>query len=146
MSQNTQKSSNHVFQHIRNTTRKQKRRYVNCTKTNAASQHYCHVNSTGVSPHTELQLLMAYWNKGESPAVKTLRTAAAPCQRLSDDMQPVTLSGYTVVAPPSSRCVANRGQVERKLRMVCALIWSWPMKANGNKHYLHSAHIRIKYG
>lgn len=43
MSQNPQKSSNHVCRHIRNTTHKQKRLYVNCTKTNAASQHYCHV-------------------------------------------------------------------------------------------------------
>jgi len=51
---------------------------------------------------------MEYWNKGESRTVKTLRTAAAPWQRISDDMKPVTLSGYTVVAPTSSRCVANQ--------------------------------------
>jgi hypothetical protein len=53
MSQNPQKSSNHVCWHIRNTTHKHNRRYVNCTKTNAASQHYCHVNSTGQSHYKQ---------------------------------------------------------------------------------------------
>jgi hypothetical protein len=51
--QNPQKSSNQVCQHVRNTTHKHNRCYVHRTKTNAASQHYCHVNWTGESHYTQ---------------------------------------------------------------------------------------------
>jgi hypothetical protein len=89
----------------------------NCTKTNAASQRYCHINSTGVTASTELKWLMSYWNKAEGGTGKTsTTTTAAPWQCLYVGMKLVTLSGYTAIAPPSSLCAASQRAKQRGKR------------------------------